>query len=452
MSLLLSLALNGCSVVELNLPASPETAPSQPCDTGDTVDTATDDSGDDTVDSGGDTAVDTDTDTDTDSGAPAPAWAPGADGTVVEGGIYGMATGVWLADMNRDGLDDLVVTLPEITADGTAYLLTISVYPSNGDGTFGTPTVTTSAANGYYSSPILVDLTDDGTPDIVAASSTTISLFAGASGRFDAEVNWSPPDGSYPLTLSSADLDGDGAPEVIVAGQSYDGTGRIDVLGRDSAGALGFTWSYVAYTYLYAYAMVAADLDGNGRQSAIFADAYGGGFDYSVELYDNWGSEYLYLTAYANLRFSADGVLFGFNTDYDGDGTDELVSGGTDGLQFYDPSVGHAEFLRISDFENYPIGVVGYDLDGDGTKDALENLYHYETTNHSYYSAARLSWSLRGADGFAAAEHTDFDIAPWSSSYGANLAAGDVNADGCGDVAFFDAYTNVHFVLGVCGG
>jgi hypothetical protein len=449
MSLILSLALTGCSIVEVNLPASTATAPSQPSDTGDSgdaADTATEDSDNDPVDSGGDSAVEPD------SGGPAPAWTSGVDNTVVEAELYGMANGVWLTDMDHDGLDDLIVTQSSITSDGTAYQLTIAVYPSNGDGSFGAPTVTNSAANGYYSAPILADITDDGIPDIVAASGTTISLFAGASGRFRAEVNWSPVDGSYPLTLGSADLDGDGAPEVVVAGQNSDGTGRIDILGRDSAGALGFIWSYQAYTSLYAYTMVAADLDGNGRQSAIFRDLYGSSYDYAVELYDNWGTEYLYLSAYTNLRFSNDGVAFGFNTDYNGDGSDELVSVGTDGLQFYDPNVGHAELLRINDFENYPTGVVGYDLDGDGTKDALESLYHYESTDHSYYSSARLSWVLREADGFTSAEHADFDIAPWSSSYGVNLAAGDANADGCGDVAFFDAYSNVHFVLGACGG
>lgn len=90
---------------------------------------------------------------------------------------------MWLTDMNRDGLDDLIVTQPTVTSDGLAYQLTISVYPSNGDGTFGTPTVTNSAPSGYYPTPILVDLTDDGIPDIVAASGSTLSLFAGASGR-----------------------------------------------------------------------------------------------------------------------------------------------------------------------------------------------------------------------------------------------------------------------------
>ena len=354
--------------------------------------------------------------------------------------------------MNRDGLDDLIVTQPTVTSDGLAYQLTISVYPSNGDGTFGTPTVTNSAPSGYYPTPILVDLTDDGIPDIVAASGSTLSLFAGASGGFNAEVNWSPVDGSYPITLGSADLDGDGVPEVVVGGQNYDGSGRIDVLGRDSAGALGFTWSYQVYSYLYAYTMVAADLDGNGRQSAIFADAYSPGYNYSVEVYDNWGTDYIYLTTVANLRFSNDTISFGFKSDYDGDGSDELVSNGIDGLQFYDPNVGHAELLRINDFQSSPTGAVGYDLDGDGTKDALESLYHYEYTDHSYYSSAQLSWNLRGEDGFAEAERADFDIAPWSSSYGSNLAAGDVNADGCGDVAFFDAYSNVHFALGACGG
>ena len=62
------------------------------------------------------------------------------------------------------------------------------------------------------------------------------------------------------------------------------------------------------------------------------------------------------------------------------------------------------------------------------------------------------TYPLRGDEGFAEPEHQDYDIAPWSSAYGANVAAGDVNADGCGDVAFIDGHVSVRLALGTCGG
>ena len=90
---------------------------------------------------------------------------------------------MWLTDMNRDGLDDLIVTQPTVTSDGLAYQLTISVYPSNGDGTFGTPTVTNSAPSGYYPTPILVDLTDnpDCMPNGLNLTQSTATMAASAS-------------------------------------------------------------------------------------------------------------------------------------------------------------------------------------------------------------------------------------------------------------------------------
>ena len=118
-------------------------------------------------------------------------------------------TAVLAADLWGNGSTDLVST----NQDGS-----ISVFISNGDGTFQAPITTQTDIS--PTSLLAVDLTQSGTPDLVVIdrNSGTLEVLAPAG------------DGTYPIILASlfiggptaiatADLNGDGLPDLIVTSQ-----------------------------------------------------------------------------------------------------------------------------------------------------------------------------------------------------------------------------------------
>lgn len=441
MSLLVLLSTTACSFVEITLPERDHgDEGDHPCDT---ADTAADDDGDDT-DDGDDSG-----DTDGGPGGGGHRWSPG-DATVVQAsGDYRWANGVWLADNDHDGLDDLIVTTPVYV--GSASQLEISYYRATGDGSFAPAAVLTGASGADSTAPLLVDVDGDGYLDLFQTRTYGYSLFSGGPDGFTAEVNWEARPDTYLTSAGAADLDGDGVDEVVIFEQAFATyTTVVLVFGQDEAGALGITHRYDTYMPLYATEMIPVDFDGDGREAALWADMMtGSGWDMGFELLMYWGTEYPTAQYYSGTRFSQDGAQHGYGEDLNGDGQEELVSSGTDGLQVYDPAEGRASVVRLNDFENYSTSLVGSDLDGDGADDAVELLYHYEYTDHSSYTAIGLSWNFQDDGGLTESETVLLDTMPWSSG-GHPLSAGDVDGDGCGDVALLDGYGSVLVTLGSC--
>lgn len=136
---------------------------------------------------------------------------------------------VTVADMNNDGKPDLVMAIDEypwtaLNAQGIAIAI------GNGDGTFQTPTLLASALHdtnfdspwpGYIKT---VDVDGDGNTDIVYTNSeygTLGILFGQGSGSFYDPVEY--PSGGYAFGLAVADVNGDGAPDVVTAGDDFSG-------------------------------------------------------------------------------------------------------------------------------------------------------------------------------------------------------------------------------------
>jgi hypothetical protein len=143
------------------------------------------------------------------------------DGTfkpVIAHGTSGYSTeGVTVADVNGDGIPDLVVANScENTqcANGTIGLLI-----GNGDGTF--QSALPFGSGGTLASAVAVaDLDGNGTADLIAANASSQVgdvgvLLGNPDGTFQTAVNFHTA-GYYSESLAVGDLNGDGKPDVVV--------------------------------------------------------------------------------------------------------------------------------------------------------------------------------------------------------------------------------------------
>jgi len=130
--------------------------------------------------------------------------------------LSGNTQAIAAADLNGDGKLDLVVPAGGSTA-------TVSVLLGNGDGTFSTPIDYTSNLLSIYATSIAVaDFNGDGKPDLALSDSSgpfnSIAILVGnGDGTFQ-----NPPllysAGLLPAGVISLDLNGDGKPDLAVAG------------------------------------------------------------------------------------------------------------------------------------------------------------------------------------------------------------------------------------------
>jgi len=118
------------------------------------------------------------------------------------------SNGILARDFNADGKMDLVFTVHGLEQ--------VVVLPGNGDGTFGTPIVTsTTLAPDFVQT---ADLNGDGKLDLVIVdqSSNMVSVLLGnGDGTFQTPVDY-PLGGSNPQDLALADLNGDQHPDIVV--------------------------------------------------------------------------------------------------------------------------------------------------------------------------------------------------------------------------------------------
>src|SRR5262249_54648357 len=134
-----------------------------------------------------------------------------------------------VGDFNGDGKTDLAV------ADGTSPDLSILL--GHGDGTFATPANSSIAQ--FASSIVTADFNNDGKLDLAIThngnGAHTVSVLLGAgNGTFGAATDYSV--GNLPDSVQTADVNGDGKLDLIVANSS---SNTVSVLLGDGSGGFG---------------------------------------------------------------------------------------------------------------------------------------------------------------------------------------------------------------------
>ncbi len=122
------------------------------------------------------------------------------------------ADGVAIADVNQDGIPDLVVG----TGDpGSGLGGVLAILLGNGDGTFRPGNVYQAGAYSPTLAPVVADVNGDGIPDLVAVNpAETVEVLLGmGGGLFSEAVSYDA--GGSPGSVAVADVNGDGILDMI---------------------------------------------------------------------------------------------------------------------------------------------------------------------------------------------------------------------------------------------
>ncbi|MGA2593848.1 MAG: VCBS repeat-containing protein [Bryobacteraceae bacterium] len=168
--------------------------------------------------------------------------------------VAGTPQALAIADLNRDGIPDIVVG----TAEGTQVLL------GRGDGTFLPPL---TAGKTSVLSVVVADFNNDGVPDIAAtllSNGTHISLALGnGNGTFQPPTLLPIP--CVDCYLAAADFNGDGNMDLAVASTSV-----LVVFPGNGDGTFGSGWP--GHGTRFTTAVKAGDVDRDGKPDLVVTD------------------------------------------------------------------------------------------------------------------------------------------------------------------------------------
>lgn len=319
-----------------------------------------------------------------------------------------LVTSADLFDVDGDGL-------PDITMVGTDWVGTaVSI-----EGAW--PRLSAISSLSAYQGPgAAADLDDDGAPELIVGR-TPLSIYSGTGdGGFVGRVGTPVP--APVIAAAAADVDGDGLDDLVVAHDD----GTISSLRSTGGGRLATEWVRSS-ACLNPVALTHGDFDGDGTLDLAVSTTSG---TVNLLVGDGTGA----FTLGGGREVNATGTTMAAG-DLDGDGRSEIVVADREGsavhvLRMDDGAPAVAETIALSD---PPSAVLLADLQGDGIADVV--------TGHA--DALAVSWAWGVGDGTFEAPGRAETIIPTGRIY-----AEDIDGDGYTDVVGAEGSGNLVRLLG----
>jgi FG-GAP-like repeat len=238
-------------------------------------------------------------------------FSPGESYPTGRGALAAPAHAVLLADLDRDGLLDVVTP-----SDAPG----IEVRRGRGDGSFEPPISTVLAGPVWALST--ADLDGDGTLDVVAVGHDPVPFVSVLLGRgdltFQAPVGLEGPE--LPFDATVADVDRDGIPDLVIAGLASDfSSPRLIVHFGLGGGSFGPPLALDAQVWDMAISVVVVDANHDGHLDVVATS--GGG----LRIIPGHGDRTFGPTVLDPITGGTQSVLA---ADLDGDGLPELIAAG----------------------------------------------------------------------------------------------------------------------------
>jgi len=335
------------------------------------------------------------------------------------------------SDFDGDGKIDM--------ANTNAFSHSISVLKNNSTGA----NISFTPGNSYPTGSFPLDITSgdldgDGKPDLAVAndSSNTVSLYRNTSnpGNISFASGTDLTSGIGPLAVAIVDLDKDGKPDIIIANST---SSSFSVFRNTSTpGILSFAAKTDFPAGFNIQSLAVSDIDGDAKPDLVFAN----GNANTVSVFRNTSAPGSFSFA-AKIDYNSPYPIWVSIGDIDGDGKSDIIATSainpiisvlrntTSGGSF---SFGPATYFSI---ETVCYAVSVSDIDGDGKADLC-------ATNSTATSFSILrNTSVSGQLSFDTKVNYTVDASPFA------IAAGDLDGDGKPDIATTNYPSNSVSVL-----
>lgn len=363
------------------------------------------------------------------------------------------AASVNVADFNGDGRLDL---LGANLASSSVCVVLNGTEPGASQPSFGAPQAFTSGPGPRASA--VADFNNDGKPDVVTANEgdDTASVLLNTTPTGSDTLSFAPradfATGQFPFSVATADFNGDGKPDFAVLG-SHDNTVSV-YLNTTAPGAAVPTFApLVSVTTAFGPSSVrTADVDGDGRPDLVVASFSERGFDVilNTTLPGSLTASFAPRQAFSLGLGSSDANV----VDVNGDGLPDVVVAhqfdNAVSVLINTGAIGSStlSFAPAQTFPagNGPVAVAFGDFDGDGRQDLVVTNQNDNTASVLFNTTSQGTTTPT----FAAAQALPTNATPIAA------AVVDLNGDGrpdlvAGNSSSFSVIFNTQFLTQVSG-